>query len=55
MYIYIYIIYIHIYIYIYIIYIYIYIYKLVKKNSIDKNNNVCNLKYITTYTNVVYH
>ena len=34
--------------------IYIYIYKLVK-SRIDKNNNVSDVKYITTYTDLVYH
>ena len=32
----------------------IYIYKFVK-SSIDKNNNVCDVTYITTYTNLLYH
>ena len=32
----------------------IYIYKLVK-SRIDKNNNVSDVKYITTYTNLVYY
>ena len=25
------------------------------KSRIDKNNNVCDVKYIATYTNLVYH
>ena len=32
----------------------LHIYKFVK-SRIDKNNNVCDEKYITTYTNLVYH
>ena len=32
----------------------LHIYKFVK-NRIDKNNNVCDEKYIITYTNLVYY
>ena len=34
--------------------LYIYIYKFVK-SLIDKNNDVCDVKYITTYTDLVYY
>ena len=37
-----------------IIKMWLYIYKFVK-SCIDENNNVCDVKYITTYTNLVYH
>ena len=33
---------------------YLHIYKSVK-SRIDKNDNVCDEKYITAYTNLVYH
>ena len=33
---------------------YVHIYKFVK-SLIDKNNDVCDVKYTTTYTNLVYH
>ena len=33
---------------------YLQIYKFIK-SRIDKNNNVCDQKYITTCTNLVYH
>ena len=33
---------------------YLQIYKFIK-SRIDKKNNVCDQKYITTYTNLVYH
>ena len=48
--------YVSMYVFIYspsIIKMWLYIYKLVK-SCIDKKN-VCGVKYITTYTNLVYH
>ena len=38
----------------FIIKMYLHIYKSVK-SRIDKNDDVCDEKYITAYTNLVYH
>ena len=32
-----------------------FIYTSFVKSRIDENNNVCDVKFITTYTNLVYH